>query len=203
MKKIIGFMALFLIFGILLSGCGSSDTKYESPEKVEAAEEPVSPPVTETPSGPAAPAEEPEPEPVVQIFQVGETATDGELKITVNAVEFVSVIDEQDNQFLVAEAPEGEEYLVIDLTVENVLPDEEQTVSTMLSTEVFDQDGYTYSLTFTGQSALDKAFDDGGILPGMKRRGDLAFLVPADATELKFMFEFDVFTGTTAVYEVK
>ena len=37
----------------------------------------------------------------------------------------------------------------------------------------------------------------------MKKRGQIAFLVPKDATDLKFIYKFDVFVGTTAVFDVK
>ena len=41
------------------------------------------------------------------------------------------------------------------------------------------------------------------ILPGMKRRGEIAFLVPNDATDLKFMYKFDIISGTTVVFDIK
>ena len=144
----------------------------------------------------------PEP-PKIQTFKPGDTATDNELKVTVNSVNFVSKIDQKDNEFLIAEAPSGKQYAIIDLTIENILSDKTQSVSTMMETTIVDQDGYNYDLDFEGFTALDKSFKDGEILPGMKKRGELAYLVPSDATDLKFLYQFDLFTGTTAVFDIK
>jgi len=198
MKKTI-ILGLVLIC-IFLAGC-SSDVQYEAPSKVGADSAEEAP--TETVETiPAEPEAEPEP-PKVQEFKVGETATDNQLEITLNSVEFVSNINEQDNQFLVAEAPSGKEYVVIDITIKNILTDSTQMVSTFGTTTLVDQDGYNYDLDFEGFSALEKTFKDGEILPGMKKRGDLAYLVPSDATDLKFLYRFDLFEGATAVFDIK
>ena len=192
-----GFVAILLVAVVLISGC-TSDTEYTPPSKTES-----TPSSGETPSEtPTTTPSEPEP-PKTQIFNVGDTATDDELKVTVNNVKFVSKIDEKDNEFLVAEAPSGKQYAVVDITIENVLSDKTQSVSTMMETTILDQDGYNYDLDFEGLTALDKSFKDGEILPGMKKRGELAYLVPSDATDLKFIYKFDLFTGTTAVFDIK
>ena len=194
MKKI---LVVLLIVGVLLtSGC-TSDREYETPSKVETISG-----GEENPSETTATTTKPE-TPKVQEFEIGDTTTDGELKVTVNGVRFTSEIDEQNNEFMIAEAPSGEEYAIIDITVENILSDKTQAVSTMVQAEVSDQDGYAYDLDFEGQVVLKKSFADGEILPGMKRRGEIAFLVPTDATDLKFMYKFDVFSGTTAVFDIK
>ena len=117
--------------------------------------------------------------------------------------EFCEKIDQQDNEFLIAEAPSGKQYAIVDLTIENVLTDKTQSVSTMMETTISDDEGYNYDLDFEGLTALDKSFKDGEILPGMKKRGELAYLVPRDATDLKFIYKFDLFTGTTAVFDIK
>jgi len=104
---------------------------------------------------------------------------------------------------LVAEAPSGKQYAVVDITVENVLSDKTQSVSTLTETIVLDQDGYNYNLDFEGLTALDKSFKDGEILPGMEKRGEIAFLVPSDVTNLKFIYKFDLFMGTTVVFDIK
>ena len=41
---------------------------------------------------------------------------------------------------------------------------------------VIDQDGYNYEVDFEGVMVLDKSFQDGEILPGMKKRGEFHFL---------------------------
>ncbi len=51
--------------------------------------------------------------------------------------------------------------------------------------------------------ALDKAFKDGEILPGMKKRGELVYEVPMSAEDLTFAYKFDLFGGTTALFDIK
>jgi len=200
-----GIIVLLLVVGVFLSGC-SSDTEYTPPSKVESTQsEKVASAETKKTEivEPVAKVEsKPEP-PKVQTLNIGETATDNELKVTINSVEFVSKIDEVDNQFMVAEAPSGKQYAVVDITVENVLSDKTQSVSTMMETTILDQDGYNYDMDFEGFTALDKSFKDGEILPGMIKRGQVAYLVPGDATDLKFIYKFDLFTGTSAVFDIK
>lgn len=175
---------LFLVIGFI-SGC-SSDKEYTAPEEVESGEDETQPETQQTTT-----------------FNVGDTATDNELKVTVNNVRFTSKIDEKDNQFLIAEAPSGKQYAIVDVTIENVLSDKTQTISTLGETSVVDQDGYTYNIDFTGLTALDKSFKDGEVLPNMKKSGEVAYLVPSDATDLKFIYKFDLFTGTSAVFDIK
>ena len=196
MKKVFPLaIVLLIILAVLLSAC-SSDTTYTPPTKVEPT------PVGSGGSGAAQSTSQPE-QPKVIIFKVGETATDGQLKVTVNAVRFVRVINEKNNEFEVATAPKGQEYSIVDLTVENVLPDKTQTISTLGETTVTDQDGYTYNIDYTALTALSKSFKDGEVLPSMKKRGEVAYLVPQNATNLKFIYKFDLFKGTSAVYDIK
>ena len=196
-----GFIAILLVAIVSISGC-TSDTEYAPPSKVESAPndgETQPETQTTTTNEPDTPSEPPK----TQTFNVGDTATDNELKVTVNNIKFVSKIDEKENEFMIAEASTGKEYAVVDITVENVLSDKTQTISTMMVTTILDQDGYNYDIDFEGLTALDKSFKDGEILPGMKKRGELAYLIPSDTTDLKFIYKFDLVTGTTAVFDIK
>ncbi len=199
MRNII--LSIILILTLIVSGC-SSDTNYVAPTKAEPPAKSVET-KTEAPISPAS-VPETKPEPTkIQTFNVGETATDNQLKVTINKVRFTSTINEKNNEFLVATAPVGKQYAIVDITVENILSDKTQAVSTLTETTIIDQDGYTYSLDFTGLTALEKSFKDGEILPNMKKRGEIAFLVPKDATNLKFIYKFDLFVGTSAVFDIK
>ncbi len=200
-KFYFGLVALLLVAVVLMSGC-TSDTEYNPPSKVESSPNGAELPSENETIAPPEPELPPE-QPKTETFNVGDTATDNELKVTVNNVRFVSKIDEQDNEFLVAEAPSGKEYAVVDLTVENILPDKTQIISTLGATTITDQEGYNYDLDFEGLVALDKSFKDGEVLPGMKKRGEIAYLVPSDATDLKYMYKFDLFSGTTAIFDIK
>lgn len=202
MKQInFSILAILLISIIAITGC-TSDAEYTPPSKVETAPSEVNTPSEPQEAAPSEPEAEPEP-PKTQTFKTGETATDNELKVTVNSVNFVSKIDQKDNEFMIAEAQSGKQYAIVDLTIENVLTDKTQSVSTMIETTILDDEGYNYDLDFEGLLALDKSFKDGEILPGMKKRGELAYLVPSDATDLKFIYKFDLFAGTTAVFDIK
>ncbi|MDW7775172.1 MAG: DUF4352 domain-containing protein [Methanosarcinales archaeon] len=194
-KFIHGIAIVTLIIIIFFSiGC-TSDTEYNPPSKVE--------PTSTVEEEQETPTETSTEAPKIQIFNVGDTTTDDELKITVNNVRFTTKIDEQNNEFLVAKAQSGKQYVIIDITIENILPDQTQAISTFGLTSVIDQDGYEYTLDFEGLVALDKSFKDGEVLPGMKKRGEVVYLVPNDVTDLKFRYKFDLFAGTTVIFDIK
>ncbi len=190
---VLGLMAILIVGVVLVSGC-TSDKTYKQPTKTESASQAQQ----DTASSGTQQSQE---NSKVQTFNVGDTASDGELEITVNSVRYATKIDEQDNEFLVADAPAGKQYVIVDITVKNILTDKTQTVSTLMSTEITDADGYTYNLDFTALTALDKSFKDGDLLPGMKKRGELAFEVPTTAKDLKFAFKFDL-AGSTAIFNL-
>ena len=194
------FLVAILIILIFINSC-SSDKEYIPPSKVQSTPlvEEKSPQPTQT----IAPETKKQEAPKISIFKVGESTTDNQLKVTVNNIKFISKIDEKNNEFLIAESPSEKQYAIIDLTVENLLPDKTQTVSTFVESQVVDQDGFTYNIDFKGLTALDKSFKDGEILPNMKKRGEIAFLVPISATNLKFIYKFDLLTGTSAIFDIK
>lgn len=195
-KKFINGIAIVTLIVIIFFSIGcTSDTEYNPPSKVET--------TSTVEEEQETPTETPTETPKIQIFNVGDTTTDDELKITVNNVRFTTKIDEQNNEFLVAKAQSGKQYVIIDITIENILPDQTQAISTFGLTSVIDQDGYEYTLDFEGLVALDKSFKDGEVLPGMKKRGEVVYLVPNDVTDLKFRYKFDLFTGTTVIFDIK
>ena len=87
--------------------------------------------------------------------------------------------------------------------VENILSDMTQTINPSFETEVIDFDGYTYDQDFDGECALNKALSSGDILPGMKKRGELVYKVPIATEDLKFVYKFDLFGGTSALFDIK
>ncbi len=213
MKKTIFGLIFVMILVLAINGC-SSDKPYEPPSKVELSSPQITGEITKKLATPPDNIEkvleqpkietQKQPEPnKIKVFNIGDTATDNELKVTVNRVRFTSKIDEKNNEFSVAEAEAGKQYVIVDLTVENILPDKSQTGLTAFATQIVDREGYTYTVDWLGLAYLDKSFKDGDILPGMKKRGELAYLVPSDAMNLKFIYKFDLFTGTTAVFDVK
>ena len=205
MKLLNSLILISIISIIFLYGC-TTDTDYVPPTKVESDQKAEIAPSEEQTALPEPEVEEEQPQqttPKITEFKIGESATDDQQKITLNNVRFTSTINEQNNEFLAAQSSQDEEFVIIDITVENLLSDETQIVSTLLAMTLSDQDGYNYDIDFEGAVALKKGFKDGEILPGLKKRGEIAFLVPRDVTDLKFIYKFDVFVGTSAVFDIK
>lgn len=179
---------------IVVSGC--SDVPYEQPSKIE--------PTTTLETTPEVE------KPTVKTFKVGESATDGRLKVSVNSIDFKDKIVFSETTTLMGEEytttidsnpKAGYQFLILDLTVENLQTDMTTMISSILSFEVSDSDGYTYDFsieTFT----IDRGWEDGDILPQMKKRGKVVFEVPKNPIGLKFAFKFGVMAGQTAVFEL-
>ncbi|MBS3102849.1 DUF4352 domain-containing protein [Candidatus Woesearchaeota archaeon] len=202
MKSRIILLAL-LILSVVIYGC-TTDVPYEPPQKVITSADNANGKniVQIVPKEEPQRQAEPEP-PKVTEFKIGETATDNQLRITVNSVDFKKVIDfESTFSTIPFEAKESNEFVVIDLTIENILDDKTQTPVLTVQSSVMDQDGYNY-LYDTASIAVDKIYDNKDILPGMKKRGKVVYSVPEDATDLKFLFKFDLFRDKTAVFDIK
>ena len=182
-------LSLLLILTVFISGCTSSKD-YEQPSET-------------TTTTQVAAANTPTTQlPAVKPFQVGETANNGKIAITLNKVRYATVIDEQDNEFLTAESTAGKEYAIVDVTLENLENDKTQSMSSLLMFEMRDEEGYGYDLDFMASVALDKKCDcDGDLLPRKKMRGEIPFEVPKDVKGLEFHFLFGI-GETTAVFDV-
>lgn len=63
-----------------------------------------------------------EPESSIQEYDIGDTASDGLTKITVNDVRYATVIDEDESDSWKAEANDSENFVIIDITLENISP---------------------------------------------------------------------------------
>ena len=200
-KLVSNLMIGFLIITIFIVGC-SSDTTYVPPSKVESTPSGETPFKTQT-TTPSEPKTQPEPSKVTE-FKIGETATDDQLRVTIHSVDFKKIIYyEPGYTSLPIEPVEGNEFVIIDLTIENILDDKTQTPVLTLQSSVMDQDGYSYQLASVASVALDKVYDNKDILPGMKKRGKVAYSVPENAKDLKFLFKFDVFQAKTAIFDIK
>ena len=193
-----------LIILIFLSAC-TSDRPYEQPQKIESKSvesQPETPTITSTPAQPEKPK--------VQTFNVGESATDGRLKVTLNGFSFkdkitytqsTSIGGQEYKSSFDFNPKENYQFLIIDLTIENFQTDKTSIISSLLFFDVSDADGYSYDYSL-GTAYLDRKFEDGDLLPGMKKRGSVAFEVPKNTVGLKFVFKFDV-AGQTAIFELK
>jgi hypothetical protein len=192
MNKSIIFVFLLLVIVVFLSGC--VERQYEQPREVT------------TTTGPAAVTTT---QPVVKTFKVGETATNGKLAVTVNSRSFsdkitytmTSTVMGKEYTYTYDYNPKpGYKFLILDLTVENLQSDKTVTLSSLLQFKVTDKDGYSYDYSI-GTAYLDRKWTDGDLLPGQKRRGNVAFEVAADAQGIKFNFLFEL-GGATAVFDL-
>jgi len=119
-------------------------------------------------------------------FKIGDTVKFDNLLITLNSVK-----SSKGSEF---ETPEHDQYLLLDLTIENA-GKESETVSTLLQMMLYDAESYSYDIAlYTGtQGSVD-----GEIGPGRKVRGEVAFDVPSSAS-YEFVFE-DPFTSGQAIW---
>lgn len=146
----------------------------------------------------------------VSTFSIGESASDGRLKITVKGVNFkdkitysksTEVMGEEYNSSFDFKPKENYHFLILDITIENLQTDKTSSISIPFLSKINDADGYSYDYSLE-TAYLDKKWEDGDMLPGMKRRGNIAFEVPKNSVGLKFTFQFDV-GGQTAVYKLE
>lgn len=113
-----------------------------------------------------------------EVFNIGDTIELDKFKITVNEVKTTNGSD-----FI--KPQEGNEFLYVDATVENI-SDKEQTVSSVLMFKVVDKDGRAMKQTIV-ENANGQL--DGTIGPGRKMTGEYVVEVPKDATGLELQFD--------------
>lgn len=109
---------------------------------------------------------------------VGSSADTAGLRITLNEVRR----SQGGNVF---KPKEGYEYVIVNLTFENI-DNKEHSVSSLLSAKVVDDTGQRYTIAI-GVDTAD--IPDGTIAAGDKSRGELAFEVPTDATGLVYIYD--------------
>ena len=129
-------------------------------------------------------------------FAVGESTSDGNVKVTVNKAIFTSA---SGSEYVGPDA--GYQYLVIDLSVQNLQSDKVQTIFPMYQCEVTDQDGFNYNIDIA-TAYYDRGWKGSDILPASIRRGNLLFQVPKNAKSFQFHYKFDLYGGTIAVFRI-
>lgn len=170
--KIVSVLLVVAMLGII-GGCSS---KQDQPAKV-----------AENTSTSSKPASEDTKKNEPKIFKVGDVVQLKDYKITVNKVYPVS-----GNEF--AAPKDGNEFIAIDCTVENISK-EEQAVSSMLMFKVVDKDGRACEYSLMGQSAANAGQLDGKIGPGRKLSGVYVVEVPKGKTGLELVFDSSLLTG--------
>ncbi|MDB8789329.1 DUF4352 domain-containing protein [Romboutsia sp. 1001216sp1] len=126
-----------------------------------------------------------------EVFNIGDTIELDKFKITVNEIKTTNGSD-----FI--KPQEGNEFLYVDATVENI-SDKEQTVSSVLMFKVVDKDGRAMKQTIV-ENANGQL--DGTIGPGRKMTGEYVVEVPKDATGLELQFDSSL-AGNQVVVKLK
>lgn len=134
----------------------------------------------------------------IEVYDVGTTIEFKDTQVTVNDVR----VEEQLGTY--AEPDEGNEYVVVDISIENQTG-EERYISTFLQMLVKDGDGYSYQEDFTATSQLDKPFVEGTPLAdGETRRGEVVYEVEEGLSPLYWVFEFSLWTdGDKTFWELR
>lgn len=129
-----------------------------------------------------------------KIFKVGDVVQLNDFKITVNKVYTVKSDD-------FAKPKDGNEFVAIDCTVENI-SDKEQVVSSIVMFKVVDKDGRACEYSLTGQTAANAGQLDGNIGPGRKLTGVYVVEVPKGTTGLELEFNSSLLTGGQVIVKL-
>lgn len=129
-----------------------------------------------------------------KIFKIGDVIQLNNFKITVNGIRTLT----QDKSGFM-KADKGNEFLLINCTIENISK-EEQTISSMLMFKVVDKDGMSYNQElFTDANGQL----DGTIGATRKIKGEYVVQVPKGKTGLELEFDSSLFTGGQIIVKLR
>lgn len=133
----------------------------------------------------------------IEVYQIGDTLEHQDTRFTPNEVT-TSMGDDYTSP------DSGNEFLVVDITVENT-SSEELSVSTLLQMALKDNQGRTYNTSIEALVTLDRGFSQGQpIPPNSERRGEIAFEVEQGLSPLYLMMDFDFFTeGDKSFFQLR
>jgi len=127
--------------------------------------------------------------PTIRKFNIDETAANDKMSIKINSVKFVKNIIST-GTFGDLEATQDKKFVIIDLTITNLMQEESLFVSSMFDSNLIDGEDYSYDTDYTVMSYLDRPLTSGTILPSMSLRGKMGFEVPTDAQDFTLVFRF-------------
>jgi len=118
-----------------------------------------------------------------QPYMIGQSATDGKAKVTVNSYTFKDKLSDPIPSYAI-----GKKYLIVEITYENL---QNVTVDVDTST-MFVKDGGGYTFETASDGMLENPFYVyGKTIPALeKRTGNMVYIVPPGATLLKFQYNF-------------
>ncbi|BDR75285.1 DUF4352 domain-containing protein [Clostridium tetani] len=129
-----------------------------------------------------------------KIFKVGDVVELKDFKVTVNKVYTVN-----GGEF--TKPAEGNEFIAVDCTVENI-SQKEQGVSSMLMFKVVDKDGRACEYSITGQTAANAGQMDGQLAPGRKLTGVYVVEVKKGTKGLELEFNSSLFSGGQVIVKL-
>ncbi len=129
------------------------------------------------------------PAPTVQIHSIGQSVSDGNSRMTLNNVRYTQEINEKKNESGAFKAESGKQFLIINITIENISPDKNMSYSGYQFI-ILDSNDYIYEEDAKASKQLAKRFNGTEMAPGDKREGELSFQIPANAIGSKLRFEY-------------
>lgn len=168
-KGLVVLLSAMVISGALV-GCGSDTPKKVEGQKQEQQQEQKS---------------------KVETFKVGDTIQTKDFKITINSVE-----TENGGEFV--KPKDGNEFLKLDITIENISK-EAQAISSVIMFKVVDKDGRAYNQAFTENQNGQL---DGEVGPGRKMTGEYVVEVPKGATGLQLEFDSSLLTSGQVIVDL-
>jgi len=123
-------------------------------------------------------------------FAIGDTVALGNFQLTVNGI-----VDPQPPADEFSAPDEGQRWISVDVTVENV-GTEPEIFSSLLAFELQDSEAFTYDPEFA--SGVEPQAPDGELAPASKKRGLIVFAVPETASGLTLNFSGELFTTGSA-----
>ena len=188
-------LAVIVIFSLIRAIGGGSDKLDSTPEaKVEA---PVVTAPTQAPTRieVAVPTMVVEPtRSALQKYAVGEIVKIDDVQIIFNEVKEVP-----GTEYFKPE--EGNRFISVDLTLEN-LGSDDFTVSSIMLFTLKDDTGQEYSISISGIAASGGKSLDGTIIPGDKLRGQLVYEIPVNASGLVLIFEPNILGSSSVRFDL-
>ncbi len=129
------------------------------------------------------------PAPAVQTHDIGQSVSDGNSRMTLNNVRYTQEINEKKNESGAVKAESGRQFLIINITIENISPDKNMSYNGYQFL-ILDSNGYIYEEDVSASKQLAKGFNGNKMAPGDRREGELSFQIPANAIGLKLRFEY-------------
>ena len=130
---------------------------------------------------------------IAQTHGIGRSINDGDTKMTLNRVRYTKTIHEKNNLSSVSAAEAGNQFIIINITIENIGIDKklQYPVSQFIILDTDENiEKSPYEVDVVASSNLKEYFNGDSIRPGDKRQGELAFQVPEGEKGLHLRFEY-------------